>query len=241
MDRAIYARLAEQEEEHWWFHGRREVLASLLDRFVPKKPKPRILEVGCGTGGNLQLLRRFGSVDAAEYDTEARAVASVKGGMQVAFCALPDRLDAEDGRYDMVVLLDVLEHVEDDLGSLRTVKRKIAPGGRILVTVPALPWLWSAHDEKHHHFRRYTKASLAHAAHVAGFRIVASGYFSSLLFPLVLATRLAKKALGRDTADDEMPTPFVNRTLRGIFGLERLLIGQVPMPIGSSLYLVAES
>jgi SAM-dependent methyltransferase len=240
MDRAVYRRMAEQEERHWWFSGRRKVLESLLKRYLPAAAEPRLLEVGCGTGGNLALLQRFGRVDAAEYDPEARAAAVRKSGLAIRVCALPDRLDAADGHYDFVVLLDVLEHVADDVGSLRLLKGKLRPGGRLLVTVPALPWLWSAHDVHHHHFRRYTRATLNSAAERAGLCIVRSGYFSTLLLPLIVVARLVKKAFGNESADDEMPGRLLNGTLRPLFGLEGRLVGRVKFPIGSSLYLVAE-
>ena len=196
--------------------------------------------MGCGTGGNLTLLSRFGSVEAVEYDAEARAVAERKSGYRVGFCALPEQLDVEEGSFDLIVLLDVLEHIEDDVAALRRVREKLAPGGRVLVTVPALPWLWSEHDATHHHFRRYTPATLRRSAEAAGLQVVRLGFFGTLLFPLVAATRLAKKALGMRGADDRMPGPWLNGLLRHLFGLERNLVGRLPLPIGSSLFLVAE-
>ena len=245
MERAVYGRMAELEERHWWFHGRRQVVAELIGRYLPARPGPtrsgpRLLEVGCGTGGNLALLRRFGRVEAVEYDAEARALAETKSGLRVGFCALPDKLDVEDGSFDLIVLLDVLEHVGDDIGALRRIKAKLAPGGRVLVTVPALPWLWSEHDQTHHHFRRYTRTALRRRAEAAGLNVVDAGFFSTLLFPLVAATRFAKKALRLRGADDRMPGPVLNRILSGIFALEGKLVGRIGLPIGSSLFLVAE-
>ncbi len=240
MERAVYLRMADQEDEHWWFDGRRRILERLIGRYLPETPAARLLEIGCGTGGNLALLRRFGAVEAVEFDAQARAVAERKSGISVGFCALPDRLEAADRSFDLVVLLDVLEHVADDVGALRTAKPKLARGGRILITVPALPWLWSAHDEAHHHFRRYTEASLRRSVAAAGLSVVAAGYFNTLLFPLVAVTRLAKKALGSRESDDHMPGRAVNRLLARVFGLERNLVSRVKLPIGSSLFLVAE-
>lgn len=186
------------------------------------------------------MLSRFGAVEAVEYDSEARAVAARKSGLRIGFCALPDQLDVADGSFDMIVLLDVLEHVEDDIAALERIRAKLAPGGRVLVTVPALPWLWSEHDETHHHFRRYTRATLRRSAEAAGLRIVETGFFSALLFPLVAATRCAKKMLGLRGADDRMPNSLLNGLFRRVFALERKLVGRVALPIGSSLFLVAE-
>jgi SAM-dependent methyltransferase len=240
MERAVYRRLAEQEDEHWWFAGRRRIVERLIARHLPPVERPALLDVGCGTGGNLALLMRFGKVAATEYDAQARQAASEKSGLPVGVCELPGRIDAPDAAFDLVLLLDVLEHVEDDVAALAAAKQKLGPGGRLLLTVPALPFLWSGHDEAHHHFRRYTRRSAHRAAQAAGLRVVASGYFCTLLFPIVLGARLAKRALGRRDADDRMPGPAANAVLRAVFAAERHAVGRVPMPIGSSLYLVAE-
>lgn len=239
MDRAVYRRMAEQEERHWWFAARRGIVERLIGRFLPDKADPALLEIGCGTGGNLKLLQQFGRVDACEFDAEARAVAAAKSGIAVSEGALPDRIPAPDSSYDFIVLLDVLEHVDADMESLAAISRKLKPEGRLLVTVPALPWLWSAHDAKHHHFRRYTKASLRRTAEAAGMRVVEAGYFNTLLFPLIAGARFAKKMIGRDTADDAIPAAPLNAVLGRVFGLERHLVGRISLPLGASLYMVA--
>ena len=239
MDRSVYQRMAQHEERHWWFRARREILAALIRRLVAPRPDCRLLEVGCGTGGNLALLRRFGEVDAYEYDEEARRIAHEKSGTAVRPCALPSDIDAPDGRYALVLLLDVLEHIGDDIGSLKSVAPKLAAGGHVLLTVPAFPWLWSSHDVAHHHFRRYTPDSLRRTADAAGLQVVRIGYFNTLLFPLVVATRLVKRLTRHPGSDDAMPGPAANALLRFIFGLERFLIGRVPMPFGSSIFMIA--
>lgn len=153
---------------------------------------------------------------------------------------LPGPLPVADATYDLVGLFDVLEHVEADVASLAALRDKLSASGRLLVTVPALPWLWSAHDVSHHHFRRYTIASLSAAADEAGLAILECGYFNTLLFPAIVATRLLKKTVGSDSADDEMPPRPVNAALKRIFSAESHLVGRVSLPVGTSLYLIAE-
>lgn len=238
MEAAVYVRMAAHEAEHWWFRGRRAVIARLIAR-LGLPPGARILETGCGTGGNLAMLAGFGRVDAVEFDAAARGMAAAKSGAEIGFCELPGTIEAPDGAYDLVTLLDVLEHVEADVASLRALAKKLAPGGRILVTVPCGPWLWSAHDVVHHHKRRYRRAELLAAIAAAGLVVEASGRFNTLLWPLAAVIRVIKKGLGRDSSDDAMPGRGLNGVLAAVFGFERHLVGRVPMPVGLSLYAVA--
>lgn len=238
MDRAAYASMNAQEADHWWFVARRAILAALIERHMSLPQDAQILEAGCGTGGNLDLLSRFGRVDALEYDGQARGIAHDRGVARVEAGALPHQIGFGDRRYDMIALLDVLEHVDADVASLHALGGRLAKGGRILLTVPAVPSLWSDHDVLHHHKRRYTQEALEAAATNAGLQVQSCGYFNSLLFPLALAQRVAHRAFHRGGALDARPSPWLNRTLQGIFASERHLLGRVSFPIGLSLYAV---
>ena len=238
MERAVFDRMAELDQEHWWFLARRRILDELIDRVVRPPVQARVLEVGCGTGHNLPMLGRFGSVDACELDKSARTLASKRLGRKVKDARLPDLSMFERNGYDMVALLDGLEHVPDDIGSLRAIHRRLKPGGALLLTVPANPWMWSAHDVAHHHFRRYTRAGLSRLFMQAGFEVQLLSYFNSLLFPPIAAARLLHKAAGRDSADDALPGAKINGLLNTVFGLEAGLIGRLPMPFGVSLAAV---
>jgi SAM-dependent methyltransferase len=240
MDRVIYERLAANEETHWWFAGRRAIVQRLIGCIgLPPRGETRILEAGCGTGGNLGLLKKFGSVDAVEFDAAAREIAGRKSGLEIGFAALPDRLDVADGRYDLIALLDVIEHIEEDVASLAALKSKLRRDGAILITVPAHPWMWSAHDEVHHHKRRYTRASLQSAIEDAGLEVAEIGYFNAFLFPLALARRLLNKVTGGETHDDVPPPALFNWLFSRMFALERHLVTRVSLPIGLSLFAVA--
>lgn len=241
MERVVYDRMAELDSRHWWYRARREILARLIERRVKPPQGARILEIGCGTGHNLAMLGRFGAVDAIELDAAARAVASKRLGRPVGDAALPALPGVPDGDYDLIALLDVLEHVEADRAALETIARKLKPGGRILLTVPAFPWMWSAHDVVNHHHRRYTKATLGAAISGAGLRLEYMSWFNSLLFPLAAAARLAGRITGKEDSDDALPPKPVNALFEALFGLERHAIGKLPFPPGVSIAAIVSA
>ena len=239
MERVVYDRMAELDGLHWWYRARRNILSDLIERRVNPPSGARILEIGCGTGHNVLMLKRFGEVDAIEIDEEARELASERLGKPVGTAPLPELTGVEDGAYDLIAILDVLEHVEADEQALASMARKLKPGGRILVTVPAHPWMWSAHDVVNHHKRRYTKRGFRSVLEAAGLKIDLVSYFNSLLFPLAAAARLAGRVTGKEDADDRLPPAPLNRTFEFLFGLERYAVGRVPFPPGVSLVAIA--
>ena len=238
MDRAVFERMAELDQQHWWFTARRRILASVVRRIARPPAAARILELGCGTGHNLDMLGAFGRVEASELDDHARALANRRLGRAVEKVALPDLGKFPADSYHLVALLDVLEHVPDDAGSLAAIFTRLKPGGALLLTVPANPWMWSAHDVAHHHHRRYRKREIAALARAAGYEIDLLSPFNTMLFPLIAGVRLLNKVRGHDSADDALPAPPVNRALDRLFGVEAGLIGRLPFPFGVSLVAV---
>lgn len=240
MDRAVYDRMAAQEQVHWWFVGRRAIIQALIEREVRLGKDARILEAGCGTGGNLAMLSRYGRIEGFEFDPEARRLATM-GGFPVSLGALPDEVAEPDATYDLVGLFDVLEHIANDVAALATLGRKLTAGGTLLITVPAVPWLWSSHDRIHHHYRRYTARSLERVIAAAGLRAEKVGYFNTLLFPLAAVHRGLNGLFGAEVASDEMPARSLNTLLSAIFRLERHWVGRVPAPFGLSLFAVVRA
>jgi len=241
MERIVYDRMAELDSRHWWYRARREVLSALIEREAKPPAGARILEIGCGTGHNLDMLGRFGTVDAVEMDDAARAVASERLGRPARMATLPALEGVEKGAYDLVALLDVLEHVEEDRASLESIAARLRPDGRMLLTVPAHPWMWSAHDVVNHHKRRYTKKGFRAVIEDAGLKIETLTYFNSLLFPLAAAARLAGRITGKEDSDDKLPPAPVNMLFEKLFALERYAVGRVPLPPGVSLVAIVSA
>lgn len=240
MDRIVYDRMAEHDSTHWWYVARRDILADYIIRYVKPPKGARVLEIGCGTGHNLPMLGAFGEVDAIEIDPAAAEIASRRLGKPVGSAPLPELSGVAEGQYDLIAVLDVIEHIEDDVAALKAMATRLKPGGKILIAVPAHQWMWSAHDVVNHHKRRYSKATLMGALSAAGLGWSKLRYFNSLLFPAAVAARVAGKLSGKDDSDDSPPAKPLNWAFEKIFGLERHLLGRVPLPPGLSLITVAE-
>lgn len=240
MDRIVYDRMAAHDSTHWWYRARRDILSDYLTRYGRMPKDARILEIGCGTGHNLPMLAAFGEVDAIEIDPAAREIASARLGKPVGDAPLPDLPGVPRGRYDLVAVLDVVEHIADDVSALKGMASLLKPGGKILIAVPAHQWLWSAHDVVNHHHRRYSKASLTTAIAAAGLTPRKLTYFNSLLFPLAAAARIAGRLTGRDDSDDSPPAKPLNALFETIFRLERHAVGRVPLTPGVSIVTLAE-
>lgn len=240
MDRETYDRMRVLQETHWWFVARRRILADQIAR-LPLPADPRILEVGCGPGGNLDMLKRFGHVEAIEPDAESRDYAAGRAGVTVRSGLLPDRLPDFEAPFDMIAAFDVIEHVDDDAGAIRALGSLLNPGGVLVTTVPAGAWMWSRHDEHHHHKRRYALPAYRRLFEGAGLSVRRATHFNTLLFPPIAAVRLLQKLTRSEGGNDEaVPAPAINAALTRLFAAEAGLLRAVDLPFGVSILLIAE-
>ncbi|MBI5901335.1 MAG: class I SAM-dependent methyltransferase [Rhodocyclales bacterium] len=240
MDSEVHLRMARDQGVLWWFVARRAILRKLIGTSVPNTAT--ILEIGCGTGGNLPMLAEFGQVCGIESDPTARAIAaSQQPKIEILSGALPDALPLGNRKFDLICLLDVLEHVEADGNALRVSRSHLAPGGRLILTVPAYQWMYGPHDVVHHHFRRYNARSVRRLAEASAFKVRYVGYFNTLVFPIAAPLRLAERLFPVLHASDSMPPPPINRLLKLAFGLERFVLPHLPMPFGLSVMAILEN
>jgi SAM-dependent methyltransferase len=240
MDRDYELQTHRAEDRHWWYRGRRSVLERVIaDLGLPERA--RILDAGCGSGRNMVELARRGPVTGVELsDTSVSLARARDAGEVIEGSVLQMPFDSDS--FDLAVCLDVIEHLESDLEALAELRRVIAPGGTLLVTVPAYQWLWSGHDEINHHQRRYTRRSLQLVAERGGWEQVRTTYFNSLLLPVAILLRVLDR-LSRKTTESSLdlwvPPEPINWLLERPLTIEAALIGRGGrIPAGLSLLAV---
>jgi SAM-dependent methyltransferase len=240
MDRDYELQTHQVEDRHWWYRGRRTVIERVLGG-LGLPARARILDAGCGSGRNMVELVRHGTVTGVELSKTSVDLARARGAGEVIEGSVLDMPFPQDS-FDLAVSLDVIEHLEDDLGALRELRRTVAPGGALLVTVPAYQWLWSGHDEINHHQRRYTRRSLQRVAEQAGWEQVRTTYFNSLLLPVAILLRLLDRINTKTTEsslDLWVPPEPLNWLLERPLALEAWLIARGGrIPCGLSLLAV---
>jgi len=238
MEATFYQTVYDIEKVHWWCVARQRIVEDVIQR-LRLPPGARVLDVGCGSGAVLEALsERF---EAYGTDTSQLAIdLAGQRGLTNAFCCTLATFPRAELRFDLATLLDVIEHVDDDLAVLREAHQYLKPGGWALVTVPAYQFLWGPHDVVNHHKRRYTRGHLRRVLQAAGFELRQLSYFNSVLFPAALAAWAGEKLAGMgNDPRPRVPPPWLNSLLTAVFSLERYLLRGLTLPYGLSLIAVA--
>ncbi len=241
MQQHTYSIMYSIEEKHWWFAGRRQIIASFVDRICAKfaDTQPRILDVGCGTGANLEMLSEFGQAEGVDVSPEALTFCRQRGLERVRLGTAED-LPYPDQSFDLVTGLDVVEHLDDDVAGLKEMKRVLRPGGRALVFVPALMFLWGVQDDVSHHRRRYTLAQIKQSFRDAGLEVERASYANISFFLPILFGRFLMRLTGfRPVSENVLTIGFLNKPLGTILGAEHLWLRYLNLPFGVSAICVA--
>lgn len=245
MDEGLIQKFNEVEHFHWWWEGRRELLRNLMTGL---RSNPKILDIGCGTGETLSFLHKtFPKASLWGIDKSSMAVKLSKGkGHKNITQATALNLPFKNNTFDLVLFLDVLEHIKDHTKALREAKRVLRKGGKIIITAPAAQSIWSKHDSMQKHQRRYSKKIAEDLATNLDLKILRLGYFNFFLFLPISAIRLVSRlrplawlASYDNSLNYEVArVKIINRILRSLFVFEVRQINSVAYPFGVSLFTV---
>ena len=241
MQQHTYSIMYQIEESHWWFIGRRRIITGFVEDICRQigKLRPRILDVGCGTGANLQMLSMFGVAEGVDVSAEALEFCRARGSARVRQGAA-ESLPFEDASFDLVTGLDVVEHLDDYLAGLTEMRRVLRPGGYALLFVPAFNFLWGVQDDISHHRRRYTRSELKHTIEQAGLTIDRATYANITFFVPILLGRLLMRVTGfRPASENNLTVGFLNGLLGRILGAEGSILRYTNLPFGVSAICVA--
>jgi SAM-dependent methyltransferase len=241
MKEHTYPIMFRVEQSHWWYAGRRKILASFIEDICSRVTdrRPRILDVGCGTGANLLMLSKFGDAEGVDVSEDALAFCRERGLENVKLGAA-EQLPYEDGTFDLVTALDVVEHLDDDLAGLREMRRVLRPGGRVLLFVPTFMFLWGLQDDVSNHRRRYRMPELGRVLEQAGFEIERTTYANITFFMPILAMRKLMRLTGiKAESENNINVSALNGVLARMLGAESLLLRYANIPFGVSGLCVA--
>jgi SAM-dependent methyltransferase len=257
MQQHTYAIMDEVEGSHWWFVGRRAILESFLETIVNRSEfrlkaanaeegpvkagtpnEIRILDVGCGTGANLEMLAQFGEAEGVDVSDDALEFCRRKG--LKAQKGLAETLPYADETFDLTTALDVVEHLDDDVAGLREMFRVTKRGGRSLIFVPAFMWLWGVQDDISNHRIRYTKRQIVERLERAGYTVERATYANWTFFAPILAGRTLMRLTGiKPESENNVNVSALNGVFGKLFGAERFWLRSLNFPFGVSIVVVA--
>ena len=240
MDSSLYGEIAAIEREHWWYVGRRRIVFDWLQRIAPPATQPRILDIGCGTGFNIEQLHGMGYQRVVGLDLSSEAIGFCRSRRLTQLVqGDATRAPFTDRSFDVILALDLIEHVADDVTAIRGLSSMLTPGGSLMIFTPAFQFLWSRQDEISHHFRRYTSRELRQKLTQVGLAIGKLSYANTLLFPLVWGGRLALRWRGGEARENDAHPAWANGALTALFSAEREWLRHATFPFGVSLLAVA--
>lgn len=236
-----FSELFKLESKHFWFNARNLLLAWAKQKYF--KNAEKFFEIGCGTGFVLNYFeKQFPSLETYGSDLYPEGLEFAKTRLKRSKIFTMDaRAIPFSEKFDLIGSFDVLEHIEEDLDVLAQIHKALRPKGGLMLTVPQHPFLWSVLDDYACHVRRYRKKELQIKLERSGFEVLYLSSFMSLLFPLMLVSRIRQKNIDQIDPTSELKIgAFTNKILKSILDIERFLIQKgMKFPFGGSLLAVA--
>jgi len=226
-------------QRHWWWRARERWILRALSRWRPPGGWPSVLDVGCGDGLFFDQLVALGAnVEGVERDA---SLVSPDGAHRQKITIAPfDERFQPGKRYSLILLLDVLEHMEDPVAALQHAVNLLEADGRVIATVPAFMILWTSHDVINRHFTRYTRRTFDELAQSAGLQVDVARYFFHWTFPVKLAAHFAQRASTQKVVVPAVPSRWLNGSLHALSVFEQCTLGRLRLPFGSSLLIVGQ-
>ena len=239
MNIQMYRIFFRVQKRHWWFATKKEIILEAIYKYLKKETDLKVLDIGCGSGLMLNALEDVGETFGMDMSDDAISFSKEIFSGRVEKGFLPDQIPYAENQFNLITALDVIEHVDEDIQSLKAIRAHLVEGGKAIITVPAYMFLWSKFDELNEHKRRYSLAELNQKLLQADFIVLKISYYNTLLFPIVFVVRMLNNFLKRDGSSDvEMPSPPLNFVLKKIFGFEKYLLRYVNLPFGVSILAV---
>lgn len=243
MDKLLYDQIEAIEDSHWWYVARRKIIFDSVFNILDSYVTPSILDLGCGTGYNIDYMKQAGYTNCLGLDFTFDALKYCKNrDIDDVVCADTIQIPFADNSFDVITSLDMIEHIEDDSSAIREMHRVLKPGGQLIIFTPAYQFLWGLQDEISHHYRRYTAHELKKKTENQGFIIDRITYTNTLLFPVVFLGRMMMRLqkTGDDTiSENDLHPSWSNDILQNIFASEQYLLRYIDLPFGVSILMNA--
>ncbi len=243
MQEIVYHTNYQNEDSYWWFTARNIIISKIIKKIIPSlSTKSQILDIGCGTGGFASYISKDYDISCLDTSKTALEYCQKRGLKKLynnTIAELPDDIKP----FDAAIMLDVLEHIEDDKSALEDVYNILDDNGYYIMTVPAYKWMWSKHDEIHMHYRRYTKKEVLNKIKDAGFDIKYSSYFNSILFLPAFIKRKLDKITGKEEQHKDpvdKVSDGMNKLFHKLFSFESNFLPAFSFPYGLSIIVIAQ-
>jgi SAM-dependent methyltransferase len=244
METEIYKQIHSIEETHWWYVARRSIIFDWVNNILASYSDPKVLDVGCGTGYNVSMLEKLGYLSLIGVDISFDALGYCRSRNSPALiCGDSISLPFKEGSFDVILALDLIEHLADDTKALKEYQRLLSVNGKLILFAPAFNFLWGVQDMLGHHQRRYTAKDLSNKINKTGLSIVKITYANAFLFPLIFAARTFLRFLPLKStfvSENDLSPKWINGFLKTVFQTEKWFLKKVNFPIGVSLFCIAE-